>query len=156
MSKTHKLHTHKAHSDKRSDFQNKSRKTNFRMRIKSILKKSTDYEEITLPLEKEIITKKTSTGYISPIDTEASLIKQVLARKKAVMNGYPANVWWLFHRLDKILINAAKQKDSSHKACSSSEKIDKTYYLQRSFQILSEEELVECVHKYFASKGGKT
>ncbi len=81
MSRTYKLHRHKAHRDTRYDKQNKSRKTNFRMLIKNLLKKSKDYEEVSFPDEKSIVSKKTSSGYLSPLETEESLIKKILAMK---------------------------------------------------------------------------
>lgn len=155
MSRTYKLHRHKAHRDTRYEKQNQSRKTNLRMLIKTILKKSKDYEEVSFPDEKSIVSKKTSSGYLSPLETEESLIKKILAMKKSVMNGFPVRRWWVFTRMDKILIHAAIQKDSSFKGFTDSKDLERDYYFQRAFEILSEEELKECVHKYFASKGGK-
>ncbi len=155
MSRTYKLHRHKAHRDTRYDKQNKSRKTNFRMRIKNLLKKSRDYEAVSFPNEKSMVSKKTSSGYLSPLETEKTLIKKSLAMKKAVMNGFPVRRWWVFTRMDKILIHAAIQKDTSFKGFTDSKDSERDYYLQQAFEILSEEELKECVHKYFASKGGK-
>ena len=155
MSRTYKLHRHKASRDIRYDKQNKSRKTNFRMLIKNLLKKSKDYEEVSFPDEKSIVSKKSSSGYLNPLETEESLIKKILAMKISVMNGFPVRRWWVFTRMDKILIQAAIQKDTSFKGFTDSKDSERDYYLQQAFEILSEEELKECVHKYFASKGGK-
>jgi hypothetical protein len=155
MSRTYKLHRHKAHRDTRYEKQNQSRKTNLRMLIKTILKKSKDYEEGSFPDEKSMVSKKTSSGYLSPLETEKKLIKKSLAMKKDVMNGFPIRRWWVFTRMDKILIQAAIQKDTSFKGFTDSKDLERDYYFQRAFEILSEEELKECVHKYFASKGGK-
>lgn len=155
MSRTYKLHRHKTHRDTRYDKQNRSRKTNFRMRIKSLLKKTKDYEDVNIPAEKSIISKKTSSGYLSPLDTEESLLKEILAVKKSIMNGAPEKRWWMFRQLDKVIINAANQKDTSFNEVVDLEKTERDDYLQRAFLILSEEDLKACVHKYFASKGGK-
>ena len=155
MSRTYKMHTHKAPRDRRHDKQNKSRKTNFRMRIKSLLRKSTDYEEVFFPAEKSIVSYKTSSGYLSPLDTEEGLIKEILAIRKSIMNGAPEERWCKFSKLEKIIVSAATQKDSSLNGFSEFRKTERDEYLQRAFLILSEEELRGCVHKYFASKGGK-
>jgi hypothetical protein len=126
MSRTYKLHRHKNRGCKRDEMQNKSRRTHFRMCIKNLLKSCADYEEINLPAEKSIITKKRSVGYLSPLETEESLTRKILAMKKASMNGFPVKRWCVCGCIDKMLKNGATQ-----------------------------EELKECVHKYYVSKGGR-
>ena len=87
-----------------------------------------------------------SAGYLDPATTEAEYLKKMLSAKQTILNN--AHPWceYLFsdNTLRKDIKSRAKQKDSTFNG--------------NAFQamlLLSNDELAECVHRYYASKGLK-
>lgn len=149
MSRTEKVHTHKSPGVKYLAASRQAKVKAIRSASKSEIRKMFDSEEMDFAFEnkqKNRLFRPGSAGYLNPSTTEADCLKKMLSAKQTILNN--AHPWneYLFsdNPLRKDIKSRAKQKDPTFKG--------------NAFQamlLLSNDELAECVHRFYASKGLK-
>ncbi|MBP5463803.1 MAG: hypothetical protein J6Y13_01295 [Treponema sp.] len=175
MSRTYNVHTHKAPRDKRIEADNKGKKSRYRAEVRAALKDIQDLPEADEfycdPMDYHT-GDKCSSGYLGYEEAiEKSYFKEIISMKKSLLNGNNFELRFSFSSLDKLIIDAAMQKDSSfsgidRRFTKANFGIEKNLqqnsyykeihrlYLLKGLRELSDEELKALVHKYVASKDG--
>ena len=176
MSRTYKVHTHKAPRDKRMEADNRGRKSSYRAEVRASLRDIQNLSEADEfycdPMDFHTICKY-SSGYVYCYEpAEKVILKEIMASKKSLLNGNEFKRLYMFSSLDKLIIDSAMQKDSSFsglekrivtaKSGSPESVLQHEYntqihefYWRKGLRELSDEELKALVHKYVASKGGR-
>ena len=149
MSRTEKVHTHKSPGCRYMEASCRARAKAIRSANKSEIRKMSDPEDMDFIFEnkrRSHLSYPGSAGYLDPSVSEEDCLKKMLSAKQTILNN--AHPWceYLFsdNTLRKDIKSRAKQKDPTFKG--------------NAFQamlLLSNEELAECVHRYYASKGLK-
>ena len=149
MSRTEKVHTHKSPGVERLAASLHAKVKAIRSASKSEIRKMSDPEDMDFAFENKRRSHRFrpgSAGYLDPTTTEADCLKKMLSAKQTILNN--AHPWYEYLFIDntmrKDIKSRAKQKDPTFKG--------------NAFQamlLLTNEELAECVHRYYASKGLK-
>lgn len=144
MSRTEKVHTHKSPGVRFSEASRRAKIKATRSANKSEMRKMNDPDDLVFVFEnrrRNRPPKIGSAGYLDPALSEGDLLKKLLATRQAEINDkHPVN----FSALNKDIINRAKQKKSDFKGAR-----------YQAMILLSEKELAECIHRFYASKGLK-
>ena len=141
MSRSNKAHTHKSPSVRHNDSSARSRDKAIRSFTKSRLKNIIDSNEIELDRSNRRtrkIRKAGSAGYINPLQDEFDILKEFLSYRQSVTKDL------------MIYVPNALKKDIIYKAKLKSAIINS---FDDAITILNENELKECIHKFYASKG---
>ena len=149
MSRTEKVHTHRCPCVRYIESSCQAKAKAVRSAAKNEIRKMQDPDDLDFPLENSRRGRPGRTysaGYLDPTVNEANYLKKVLSVKQSVANG---SVPWdtcLFasNAFHKDVLNRVKQKDPTFKG-------DRN----QAMLLLSNEDLAECVHRFYASKGIK-
>lgn len=149
MSRTEKVHTHKCPCVRYMDAGGRAKAKAIRSAAKNEIRKMSDPDDLDFPLEHSGRGRpghSYSVGYLDPTVSEADYLKKVLSVKQSVANGTVPWDTCLFasNAFHKDVLNRVKQKDPTFKS-------DRN----QAMLLLSNEELAECVHRFYASKGLK-
>ena len=149
MSKTEKVHTHKSPGVRYMEASSRAKSKARRAAIKSEMKNISDPEDFDFTLESKrcyVPGRSGSVTYLDPTVSEAEYLKAILSVKNAIANE--TIPWDPFSAADKALhkdiLNRAKLKDPTFKG-----------NRYQAMLLLSNEELAECIHRFYASKGLK-
>ena len=149
MSRTEKIHTHKSPGVRHSEASRRAKIKATRSASKSEIRKMSDPNDLESAFENKRRNrpeKIRSAGYLDPTLSEGNLLKRLLATRQAAIKGQQPlpRYFYADSALDKDIKNRAKQKESDFNG-------DR----YQAMLILSEKELAECVHRFYASKGLK-
>ncbi len=151
MSRTEKVHTHKSPGVRFSEASRRAKIKATRSANKSEMRKMNDPDDLVFVFEnrrRNRPPKIGSAGYLDPALSEGDLLKKLLATRQAAMKDvHPDNLpghYFIDNALYKDIINRAKQKKSDFKGAR-----------YQAMILLSEKELAESVHRFYASKGLK-
>lgn len=149
MSRTEKIHTHKSPGVRHSEASRRAKIKATRSASKIEIRKMSDPNDLEFAFENQrrnYPPKIGSAGYLDPTLSEGNLLKRLLASRLAAIKGVQPLPGHFFtdNALDKDIKNRAKQKEPSFKG-------DR----YQAMLVLSEKELAECVHRFYASKGLK-
>ncbi|MBR6124013.1 hypothetical protein IKQ19_10550 [Candidatus Saccharibacteria bacterium] len=149
MSRTEKVHTHKCPGVCFAAASHRAKTKAKRSASKSEIKKMTEPEELEFLFEQKRRNRPNrsgSRGYLNPLISETEFLKGMRSARQSITND--VQPWPEFIVIDKSLHkdirNRVKQKDPNFEG-------DVYQALLR----LSDEELAECVHCFYASKGLK-
>ena len=149
MSRTEKVHTHRCPCVRYIESSCQAKAKAVRSAAKNEIRKMQDPDDLDFPLENSRRGRPGRTysaGYLDPTTNEANYLKKVLSVKQSVANGTVPWDTCLFacNAFNKDVLNRVKQKDPTFKG-------DRN----QAMLLLSNEELAECVHRFYASKGIK-
>ncbi|SIN91304.1 hypothetical protein [Fibrobacter sp. UWB11] len=149
MSRTEKVHTHRCPCVRYIDASCQAKAKAVRSAAKNEIRKMQDPDDLDFFLENSRrgrLGRTYSAGYLDPTVSEADYLKKVLSVKQSVANGTVPWDTCLFasNAFHKDVLNRVKQKDPTFKG-------DRN----QAMLLLSNEELAECVHRFYASKGLK-
>lgn len=149
MSRTKKVHTHKSPGIRFAAASHRAKVKAKRSASKSAIKKMSDPESLEFSFEtkrRNVPSKDGSAGYLDPTKTEAEFLKELRSAKQSIANGSrPWPEYFVLNKaLHKDIINRIKQQDPSFEGD-----------IFQAINRLSDEELEECVHRFYASKGLK-
>ena len=149
MSRTEKIHTHKSPGIRHSEASRCAKIKATRSASKSEIRKMSNPDDLNFAFEnrrRNRPQKIGSAGYLYPTLSEGGLLKRLLATRLAAIKGVQSLPGHFFadNALDKDIKNRAKQKEPDFKG-------DR----YQAMLVLSEKELAECVHRFYASKGLK-
>ena len=149
MSRTEKIHTHKSPGVRHSEASRRAKIKATRSASKSEIRKMSNPDDLNFAFEnrrRNRPQKIGSAGYLDPALSEGDLLKRLLATRLAAIKGVQPLSGHFFtdNALDKDIKNRAKQKEPDFKG-------DR----YQAILVLSEKELAECVHRFYASKGLK-
>jgi len=149
MSKTEKVHTHKCPCVRYMDAGGRAKAKAVRSAAKNEIRKMQDPDDLDFSLENSRRGRpgySYSAGYLDPTVSEADYLKKVLSVKQSVTNGTVPWDTCLFasNAFHKDVLNRVKQRDPTFSG-------DRN----QAMLLLSNEELAECVHRFYASKGLK-
>ncbi len=176
MSRTYKIHTHKAHADEHVETRSKSRKSRYRAEVRAALRDIQDLSEADefycAPMNHYTFSKS-STGYFYyEEEVEKSYLKEIMSIKQSMLNGHNARGRQSMpSSLAKLIIDRVIQKDSSfagieRRVAKANFGLEKNlqqnsyyrqihaFYLEKGLRELSVDELKALIHKHVASKGG--
>ena len=149
MSRTEKVHTHRCPGVRYMDAGCRAKAKAIRSAAKKEIRKMSDPDDLDFRLEHSSRGRpghSHSVGYLDPTVSETEYLKKVLSVKQSVANGTVPWDTCLFasNPFHKEVLMRAKQKDPTFKG-------DRN----QAMLLLSSEELAECVHHFYASKGLK-
>ena len=149
MSRTEKVHTHRCPCVRYIESSCQAKAKAVRSAAKNEIRKMQDPDDLDFPFENSRRGRPGRTysaGYLDPTTNEANYLKKVLSVKQSVANGTVPWDTCLFacNAFNKDVLNRAKQKDPTFKG-------DRN----QAMLLLSNEDLAECVHRFYASKGIK-
>ena len=149
MSRTEKVHSHKCPGVRYMEASSRARAKAIRSAGKSKIRNMSDPDDLDIVSKgKRTIPLRNcgSVSYLDPRVTEAEFLKSVLSAKQSIANN--TLPWPEYNVMSKSLYkdiqNRVKQKDPAFKGDNF-----------QAILALSDEELAECVHRFYASKGLK-
>ena len=174
MSRTYKIHTHKAPRDRRLEASNRGMKSRYRSAVRAALRGVRDLSEADDfycdPMDFHTLGKS-SSSHLWYGAVEATIFKELVSLKKALLNGSMIARLDMYGPLDKLIIDTAIRKDTSFTPLvrgaaytadhSQFVQMHARYsqlherYLRKGLRELSDAELKALVHKFVASKGGR-
>lgn len=149
MSRTEKVHTHKCPGVCFAAASHRAKTKAARSASKSEIKKMSDPEALEFSFEQKRRNRPNrsgSRGYLNPLISETEFLKGMRSARQSITND--VQPWPEYIVIDKSLHkdirNRVKQKDPNFEGD-----------VYQALLHLSDEELAECIHCFYASKGLK-
>lgn len=149
MSRTEKAHAHKCPGIRYAAASHRAKTKAARSASKSEIKKMSDPEALEFSFEQKRRNRPNrsgSRGYLNPLISETEFLKGMRSARQSITND--VQPWPEYIVIDKSLHkdirNRVKQKDPNFEGD-----------VYQVLLHLSDEELAECIHCFYASKGLK-
>lgn len=149
MSRTEKAHAHKCPGIRYAAASHRAKTKAARSASKSKIKKMSDPEALEFSFEQKRRNRPNrsgSRGYLNPLISETEFLKGMRSARQSITND--VQPWPEYIVIDKSLHkdirNRVKQKDPNFEGD-----------VYQALLHLSDEELAECIHCFYASKGLK-
>ncbi|SHH93382.1 hypothetical protein SAMN05720761_1511 [Fibrobacter sp. UWCM] len=149
MSRTEKAHAHKCPGIRYAAASHRAKTKAARSASKSEIKKMSDPEALEFSFEQKRRNRPNrsgSRGYLNPLISETEFLKGMRSARQSITND--VQPWPEYIVIDKSLHkdirNRVKQKDPNFEGD-----------VYQALLHLSDEELAECIHCFYASKGLK-
>ncbi|GEM_PF-283203 len=135
MSRTYKIHGHKSPGCQWSEAKLKVKRSSLRSKTRGKIKKAPDADDIVLDNREKVGFCGFPGGmlYLDPLTSEEAFLQNILSMRQAVMNG-DLSGGTLSRDYENLIRYACVTKDLTE---------------------LSVAEIKDCVHRYYACKGGK-
>ena len=133
MSRTYKVHGHKSPGCQWSEAKLKVKRSSLRSKTKVKIKKAPDADDIVLDNREKMVGGPGGGLYLDPLTSEEAFLQNILSMRQAVMNGDLSG--------GTLSLN---YRNLIRYAC-----------VTQNLTELSVEKIKECVHRYYACKGGK-